>query len=225
MLLGLRIGARRLSVAGALVFGAASGACAIASGVDTVIAARCVQAVGGAALAGSALELLVEWVGDERRAARIWAASAAVGAAVGPMAGGALTDAFDWRAIFVVQVPLGLAALLARSPAPRAAPAAAPGAAVGGAELGAGTGGGGPVGRPLPARAAARAGLRRHADPGRRRHLGDPGGGDRGQPGRPRRGPADHPGRRRQPHDRGRAGRAGRAARRAAWPGRCCPRP
>jgi MFS family permease len=119
MLLGLRFGARRLSVAGALLFAAASAACAVSPSVGWVIAGRCVQAVGGAALAGSALELLVERLGDERRAARIWASAAAVGAAVGPMAGGALTDAFDWRAIFVVQVPLGLAAVLARNPVPK----------------------------------------------------------------------------------------------------------
>lgn len=118
MLIARRVGARRLSVAGALLFAAASTACAAASGVDQVIAARCLQAAGGAALAGSALELLVERLDDERRAARIWAAAAAVGAAVGPMAGGALTDAFNWRAIFIVQVPLGLAAVLVRSPHP-----------------------------------------------------------------------------------------------------------
>src|SRR4029077_12099376 len=73
-----------------------------------LIPARCVQAVGGAALVASAIELLAEQLGDEQRAARVWTLAAAVGGAVGRMIGGLLTEAFDWRAIFVAQVPVVL---------------------------------------------------------------------------------------------------------------------
>jgi MFS family permease len=107
-LVARRHGAGRIAGAGAALFAAASVACALANGIDPLIAARCVQAVGGAALVASAIELLAEQLGDEQRAARVWTLAAAVGVAVGPMIGGLLTEAFDWRAIFVAQVPVVL---------------------------------------------------------------------------------------------------------------------
>jgi MFS family permease len=107
-LLARRHGAGRIAGAGAALFAAASVACALANGIDPLIAARCVQAVGGAALVASAIELLSEQLGDEKRAARVWTLAAAIGVAVGPMIGGLLTEAFDWRAIFVAQVPVVL---------------------------------------------------------------------------------------------------------------------
>jgi MFS family permease len=107
-LVARRYGAGRIAGAGAALFAAASVACALANGIDPLIAARCVQAVGGAALVASSIELLAEQLGDERRAARVWTLAAAVGVAVGPMVGGLLTEAFDWRAIFVAQVPVVL---------------------------------------------------------------------------------------------------------------------
>jgi len=107
-LVARRYGAGRIAGAGAALFAAASVACALANGIDPLIAARCVQAVGGAALVASSIELLAEQLGDEQRAARVWTLAAAVGVAVGPMIGGLLTEAFDWRAIFVAQVPVVL---------------------------------------------------------------------------------------------------------------------
>jgi hypothetical protein len=96
-------------VVGVVAFAGASLACGLAGGVTELIAARCLQAAGGGALVGAALELLAEELG-ERPATDLWTAAAAVGAAFGPAVGGALTQAFDWRAIFFVQLPLGVAA-------------------------------------------------------------------------------------------------------------------
>jgi MFS family permease len=113
-LLGRRIGYQRVCVAGTLVFAVGSAICAAAPSIDVLIAARCLQAAGGAALVCSALDLLAGELGDQRRAAGLWATAAAIGAAAGPMAGGVLTQAFDWRAIFIAQVPLGLVTVAAR---------------------------------------------------------------------------------------------------------------
>ena len=107
-----RLGAARATVAGLLVFGAASLACGVAPDLEWLIAARCLQAVGGAAAVCGALELLPAEVGSEARAARVWAAAGALGAAVGPAAGGLLTELISWESIFLVQVPLAVIALL-----------------------------------------------------------------------------------------------------------------
>ena len=77
------------------------------------MAARAVQGAGGALLLAGALPALGALLGDARRGAVWWGTAGVVGAAVGPAAGGALTQAFDWRAIFIAQVPLAAAALVA----------------------------------------------------------------------------------------------------------------
>ena len=76
----------------------------------TLIAARCVQALGGAAAVTAVLELLPATVGSERRATVIWATAGATGAALGPAVGGLLTELVSWQSIFLVQVPIALAA-------------------------------------------------------------------------------------------------------------------
>jgi MFS family permease len=124
--------ARRLppvpvTVASMLAFAAASAGCALAGDLTELVAARCAQAAAGAVVVTAALELLPAAAGSERRAAAVWAAAAAGGAAIGPAAGGALTEAFSWRAVFAVQVPVAavvLVPLLAHR-APRAVRAAA----------------------------------------------------------------------------------------------------
>jgi MFS family permease len=126
-----------LCAAGIAVFAGASAACALAGSMPVLIAARCVQALGGAfALVGS-LELLVAAT-DERRGVARWIAAGVIGTALGPVAGGLLTEAISWQAIFVVQVPVAVlavpAALTARSTAARRAetdrPAVAPNVAL-----------------------------------------------------------------------------------------------
>lgn len=112
---------RLLLAAGTVLFLAGSAGCAAAGGLDSLVALRCVQGLGGASLLVASLPRLAVLVGSPRRAVELWAISGAVGAGVGPAVGGALTQAFDWRAIFVVQVPLAAAAALALGGRPGAA--------------------------------------------------------------------------------------------------------
>lgn len=127
-LLAVRAGAARVTLAGLAGFAVASGVCAAAGGFDVLLAARCVQAVFGAAVVCGALAMLVALERSHRRAVTLWAAAAAAGAAAGPAVGGALTQAFSWRAVFVAQVPLAVVplalALRRRLPAVPAAEAA-----------------------------------------------------------------------------------------------------
>jgi MFS family permease len=102
------LGPARLTVAGLGVFGAASLACGLAPDIGVLIAARCVQAVGGAAAVCASLELLPAVTGSERRAAAGWAAAGAAGAALGPGIGGLLTELVSWQSIFLVQVPIAV---------------------------------------------------------------------------------------------------------------------
>jgi len=102
-----RAGPAKVAAVGIVVFAAASLACALAPSLGVLVAARCVQGVGGAAVAVAALPLLVG--ADRRRGLAIWGVAGALGAAVGPALGGLLTEVFAWEAIFVVQVPLALA--------------------------------------------------------------------------------------------------------------------
>jgi MFS family permease len=97
---------------GVLVFAAASLGCGLAPSFGVLVGARCVQAVGAALLVTAALDLLTSARGSEG-ALRIWVTAGVVGAAVGPAAGGILTEALGWESIFLVQVPLALVLLVA----------------------------------------------------------------------------------------------------------------
>ena len=108
-----RVAAARLCSVGIIVFAAASLACALAPSLGVLIGARALQGVAGAAAICAALELLPQVAGGDRGAARSWAAAGIAGAALGPAVGGLLTQVFSWQTIFVVQVPLALAPLLA----------------------------------------------------------------------------------------------------------------
>jgi predicted MFS family arabinose efflux permease len=104
---------RQAFVGGVLVFAAASLACGLAPSFDVLVGARCVQAVGAALLVTSALDLLSQFGGGDDRALRVWVAAGVLGAAVGPAAGGILTQLLGWESIFLAQVPLALVLLLA----------------------------------------------------------------------------------------------------------------
>ncbi|HVI19767.1 MAG TPA: MFS transporter, partial [Gaiellales bacterium] len=99
-----------LCAAGIAVFAAASAACALAGSMEVLIAARSVQAIGGAFALVGCLELLVAAT-DERRGVACWIAAGVIGTAAGPVAGGLLTEAFSWHSIFVVQVPIAVLAV------------------------------------------------------------------------------------------------------------------
>lgn len=109
-LLARRVGPGRSAAVGLAIFAGAGLACGIAEDLSTLIVARCVQALGGAVAVTAALELLPASVGSERRATAIWASAGATGAALGPAAGGLLTELVSWQSIFLLQVPVALAA-------------------------------------------------------------------------------------------------------------------
>lgn len=114
-------GARRSGLVGIALFAAASAACGLAPSLEVLIGARAVQAIGGALVITAALELLVGATGSSTRGAARWATAGVIGAGVGPVAGGLLTEALSWRAIFLVQVPLVLIAIPAVREAARRA--------------------------------------------------------------------------------------------------------
>ena len=99
---------------GTFVFAAASIACGLAPSFGVLVGARCVQALGGALLVCAALDLLseTEGGGSDARAVRTWASAGIAGAALGPAAGGILTETLGWESIFLVQAPLALVTLL-----------------------------------------------------------------------------------------------------------------
>lgn len=109
-LVARRVGPGRTAAVGLAVFAGAGLACGLADQLSTLIVARCVQALGGAAAVTAALELLPATVGSERRAATVWAAAGATGAALGPTIGGILTELVSWQSIFFIQVPVALVA-------------------------------------------------------------------------------------------------------------------
>jgi NTE family protein len=109
------VGRRRVFVFGLEVFTAGSLLCAIAPSVDGLIAFRVVQALGAALLAPSALALVLNAFPPARRSHGV-ALLSAVGAAaagLGPSLGGLLVTVANWRLVFLVNVPVGVAAALA----------------------------------------------------------------------------------------------------------------
>jgi len=114
---------------GAVVFAGASLLCGLAPTFETLVVARCAQAVGAALIVTAALDLLSQTTDSEIRAARIWVAAGILGAALGPAAGGILTEALGWESIFLAQVPIALVlpvVLLGAVSQPVAAPAGRP---------------------------------------------------------------------------------------------------
>lgn len=107
--LARRIGPGRAAAIGLAVFAGAGVACGLAAELSTLIAARCVQALGGAIAITAVLELLPATVGGERRAVAVWAAAGATGAALGPAVGGVLTELVSWQSIFLIQAPIAIA--------------------------------------------------------------------------------------------------------------------
>ncbi|MFF0465261.1 MFS transporter [Streptomyces mexicanus] len=112
--LGDRIGQRPVFLTGVTVFTLASLACAVAPNLWILVAARAVQAVGAAAQLPTSLALLLASVPTQgrTRATRNWAAVGGLAAAAGPVAGGVLVQV-DWRWVFVINVPIGIATVAA----------------------------------------------------------------------------------------------------------------
>ena len=114
--LGDRYGRRRMLLVGLAVFGAASAWAAYSGGTDALIAARAVMGAGAALIMPATLSLLISVFTDPRErgmAIGIWAATAGLGVALGPVVGGFLLDRYWWGSIFIVNVPLVAVALVA----------------------------------------------------------------------------------------------------------------
>jgi DHA2 family methylenomycin A resistance protein-like MFS transporter len=123
-----RAGARRVFQCGLAVFLLASLGCGLAPNVGTLVFARFVQGVGAAAAVPASLALLRAAFPDAAARARafgVWGGIAGVAAAAGPILGGVLVNAASWRLVFLVNLPIGLAAMVLTArcvpaPAPRA---------------------------------------------------------------------------------------------------------
>src|SRR4051794_19967362 len=137
-----RLGRRRIFIAGATLFAAASLLGGLAGSLGMVIGARLLQGLGGALMAPSALSMLtvVFAEGRERnRALGVWAAISAGGAAIGLILGGVLTEYASWRWVLFINVPVaGLAVLGALRVLPESRDARARGFDIAGAVLGTG---------------------------------------------------------------------------------------
>ncbi len=109
-----RLGRKRVFLAGLLAFVVTSVGCALAPSWEALVAARVLQGAAAAVLAPASLALVLPEFPPARRATAvgIWGAAAALAAASGPPLGGVLVEVADWRWIFLVNLPLGLAAYL-----------------------------------------------------------------------------------------------------------------
>lgn len=113
--LGDRLGNRRVFLIGLLLFIVTSALCGIANALWLLIAARVLQGIGAATLVPSSLALLSQRFPDTRERARaigIWGSVAGIGAASGPVIGGLLVNMLSWRAIFLVNIPVGVLGFL-----------------------------------------------------------------------------------------------------------------
>src|ERR687893_932630 len=113
--LGDRFSRRGALVSGLVIFGGASLASAFAESANMLIASRALMGVGGALIMPTTLSILTNvFPAHERpKAIGIWAAVAGIGVGIGPAGGGWLLEQFDWTAVFLVNVPIVAAALLA----------------------------------------------------------------------------------------------------------------
>jgi MFS family permease len=108
-----RLDPRRTGQVGLAVFAVASVGCAVSWNLAALISFRCLQGLGAALLLAASLPLLAGLTGSRERGMSLWTTVAVLGAALGPVLGGVLTQIFDWRAIFVVQAPVAAVAVLA----------------------------------------------------------------------------------------------------------------
>ncbi|MGS0684298.1 MFS transporter [Nakamurella sp. GG22] len=104
------IGRRRMFLTGLAVFTAASVMTAVSADAPALFAARAGQGLGAAMLSPAALSILMTAFkgGDRTRALSVWGAVGGAGAALGVLLGGVLTEIVGWRAIFAINVPIGV---------------------------------------------------------------------------------------------------------------------
>ncbi|HEY2553908.1 MAG TPA: MFS transporter, partial [Candidatus Cybelea sp.] len=112
--LGDLYGRRLIFAAGVAIFALASLACAIAGTPEMLIAARCIQGIGGALLTPGSLAMIsaAYGVADRGRAIGLWSGFSALTSAAGPVVGGWLTQHYSWRYVFLINIPIAVAVLL-----------------------------------------------------------------------------------------------------------------
>jgi MFS family permease len=111
-----RQGRKRWFLTGLAVFTTGSALCGVAPNLGVLVAARALQAVGGAALSPASLSLLTSAFPDPRERAQaigLWSGVSGLSLAAGPLIGGALVDGPGWRWVFYVNLPVGVVAFLA----------------------------------------------------------------------------------------------------------------
>lgn len=110
-----RYGHRRIFMLGVGIFTLASLLCALAPSLGMLVGFRVLQGVGAAMIAPTSLAIVLDNFPIERRSAGVglWGAAAAAAAAIGPTLGGLLVELSDWRLVFLVNLPLGAAIVLA----------------------------------------------------------------------------------------------------------------
>jgi EmrB/QacA subfamily drug resistance transporter len=113
--LGDRYGHRTVFVWGAVIFTGASVLCGVAPGTGFLIAARAVQGVGGALLVPGSLAIIAATFHPDDRGQAIgaWSGLAGVASSIGPFLGGWLIDAVSWRLVFLINIPLAAATIVA----------------------------------------------------------------------------------------------------------------
>jgi EmrB/QacA subfamily drug resistance transporter len=114
--LGDRFGRKGALTLGLFIFGAASAAAAFAGGVTPLIAARAVMGIGAALIMPATLSILTNVFNDTRERALaigLWSGVAGIAVALGPVTGGFLLDHFWWGSVFIVNVPIVVAAIIA----------------------------------------------------------------------------------------------------------------
>ncbi|MBB1158730.1 MULTISPECIES: MFS transporter [Amycolatopsis] len=111
---GDRLGRKRTFLAGLVLFGLGSLLCSVAPSIGWLVAARIVQALGGAMLNPVAMSIITNVFtdpGERARAIGVWGSIVGISLGVGPVLGGVLTESIGWRAIFWVNVPVVVAAI------------------------------------------------------------------------------------------------------------------
>src|SRR5215472_4362310 len=113
--LGDLYGQRTLFAIGLFIFTLASALCGLSQNADQLIAFRVLQGVGGALLTPQTLAILTSIFPPERRGAAfgVWGGVAGLATLAGPTLGGAIITYIEWRWIFFINVPIGIAALIA----------------------------------------------------------------------------------------------------------------
>jgi EmrB/QacA subfamily drug resistance transporter len=108
-------GRRAIFITGLVIFTAASLWCGLSGGAESLIAARTVQGVGAALMNPATLSIITATFPPRQRgmAIGIWAGVSALALAIGPLVGGLLTEKIDWSWIFFVNIPVGIAGVLA----------------------------------------------------------------------------------------------------------------